>query len=284
MADVPAPKTVIQISAIEKVETQEDKLIVRHADKDKTVWEFVCPTKRCAIEWHQKIQESIDMFREFQMGGYQSPQDFYRIRKGGATSSFGTSFEHKEYRHSPTYESSPPREFPRLEATTTHQYNQPSAQLNFNMRTHDDEVSRSVFDSTGPKANTNQFGASFNQGYGTSYNVQNNNEYRGIQATNAYSSPIKTAQYETSYQINQSPTQTVGMNINLQGQGSSTQGSSMGGGRSFSISSSSSLGRYPMGVPVGNPQAQLNHNRQMLQQIQQQQINQLQQNPNQFHV
>ena len=150
------------------------------------------------------------------------------------------------------------------------------------MRTHDDEVSRSVFDSSGPKVSTNQFGGS----YGTSYNLQNNNEYRGIQATNTYSSPVKTAQYETNYQINHSPTQTqtVGMNINLQGQGSSTQGSSMGGGRSYTISSSSSLGRYPMGVPVGNPQARLNHNRQMLQQIQQQQINQLQQNPNQYHV
>ena len=181
---MPAPKTVIQISAIEKVETQEDKLIVRHADKDKTVWEFICPTKRCAIEWHQKIQESINMFREFQMGGYQSPQDFYRTRKGGVTS-FGTSFEHREHRQSPTYESSPPREFPRLEATTTHQYNQPSAQLSFNVKTHDDEVSRSVFDSSGPKVSTNQFGGNFNQSYGTSYNNQNN----------AYSSPVKAAQY-----------------------------------------------------------------------------------------
>jgi hypothetical protein len=63
LAEVPAPKTVVPLSGIEKVEVQEEKLIIRHADQPKTVWEFICPSKRCAVEWHQKIMEALDLLR-----------------------------------------------------------------------------------------------------------------------------------------------------------------------------------------------------------------------------
>jgi hypothetical protein len=49
LAEIPAPKTVVPLSGIAKVDVQELKLIVAHADQEKTIWEFHCPTKRCAI-------------------------------------------------------------------------------------------------------------------------------------------------------------------------------------------------------------------------------------------
>jgi hypothetical protein len=197
---------------------------VRHADEKKTVWEFVCPSKRCAVEWHQKIMEAMDLLREFHNSGFQSTPEFYRFKRGGLGS--GSHFQ------SPPIES-PPREFPRLDPT-------PPPQNNFNFRVnHDDEVSRSVYDNSGPKASPNKF-ANF------SSDVNYNNQY----------SPVKN-QYEVNYQANQhSPQQGLNVNANYQGSvGGSTFGSS---GRSYTVSSSSSLGRYPMGMPLGGQQPLLN--------------------------
>lgn len=198
----------------------EDKLVVTHADQQKTVWEFICPSKRCAIEWQTKIKEAIDLFREFQSSGFQTTTEFYRFKKGGLGS--GNHFQ-----SSPPPIESPPRDFPRLDPT-------PPPQNNFNFRVnHDDEVSRSVYDNSGPKVSPTKFNSDINY----------NNQF----------SPVKN-QYEVNYQLNQHSPQQQGLNVNANYQGSvggSTYGSS---GRSYTVSSSSSLGRYPMGMPLGGQQ------------------------------
>jgi hypothetical protein len=229
LAEVPAPKTVVQLSAIEKVEVEGEKLIVRHSDKEKTVWEFLCPTKRCAVEWNQKIREAIDGWREFQQGNFQSVADYYRFKKGvHATSTF--------HHHAPSYDS-PRRELPRLDPTPT--FSQPQLQAHNSFKGgHDDEASRSVYDNSGLRSSPTKFGINVNS-----------------TIDNQYSSPVKPGQYEVGYQ-SQSPPQNVGLNFNANYQGGSFGGSTQGsiGGRSYTVSSNSSLGRYPMGMPIGQPQ------------------------------
>jgi hypothetical protein len=55
LADVPAPKASYPLAQVEKCEVADDKLTIRFAGPTKVAWEFVCPTKNCAIEWAQKI-------------------------------------------------------------------------------------------------------------------------------------------------------------------------------------------------------------------------------------
>lgn len=166
----------------------------------------------------------MDLLREFQNSGFQNTAEFYRFKKGGLGSGH-------HFQSSPPPIESPPREFPRLDPT-------PPPQNNFNFKVNpDDEVSRSVYDNSGPKASPNKF-TNFNT------DANYNNQY----------SPVKN-QYEVNYQANQhSPQQQQGLNVNANYQGSvggSTYGSS---GRSYTVSSSSSLGRYPMGMPMGGQQ------------------------------
>lgn len=178
LSNIPAPKTVVPLSQIDKVEVQDDKLIVRHADQAKTVWEFVCPSKRCAIEWNQKIQEARILLGEYEHSGFATPAEFYQFRAGGLGKPRSSPIP-------PPIESSPPRfnqesSPPRFNATLNS--SPPRVENNMNFRVnHDDEVSRSVFDSTGPKVNQARFGE-------VNYNV---------------GSPVKTNQYEQTYQVNQ---------------------------------------------------------------------------------
>lgn len=92
-------------------------------------------------------------------------------------------------------------------------------------------MSRSVYDNSGPKASHNNFGT---------FNAEVNHQQQ-------ISSPVKN-QYEVNYQ--------GGLNQNANYTGS--HGSTFGGsGRSYTVSSSSSLGRYPMGMPLGQNQPTL---------------------------
>ena len=90
LANIPSPKTVIPLDKIKSVNVEEDKLIVRHADASNTVWEFICPSKRCAIEWNQKIQEAMILLKEFENSGFGSPAEFYQFRAGGLGSEPGS--------------------------------------------------------------------------------------------------------------------------------------------------------------------------------------------------
>ena len=228
LANIPSPKTVVQLTNIERVEVQEEKLIVRHADQQKTVWEFICPSKRCAVEWNQKINDAMALLREFQMSGFSSPAEFYQFRSGNV----GNRDSHSPP-PPPPIDNSPPRFNASLNNPPLNS-SPPRVETNINYRVnHDDEVSRSVYDNSGPKANQGSFGS-------VNYNVN--------------SSPVKTQSYDVNYNVNQPQNVNVGMNMNANYQGSqggSTYGSS---GRSFTVSSSSSLGRYPMGMPMGGQQ------------------------------
>ena len=224
LANIPSPKTVIPLAAIRRVEVADEKLLVRHEDKDNTVWEFQCPSKRCAVEWNQKINDAISLFREYQNGGFGTPAEFYQFRSGNLGIRNSPPQPPPIDNSPPRFEPSPPR----IETNTTN--------INYRVN-HDDEYSRSIYDNSGPKANQTRFGE-------VNYNVN---------------SPVKTQSYEVNYQVNQPPPQNInvntsGMNVNANYQGShgSTYHSSSGGsGRSFTISSNSSLGRYPMGMPIG---------------------------------
>ena len=55
LADVPAPKSSFPCNQIEKVDVADTKLTINFYGQTKTVWEFECPSKICAIEWAQKI-------------------------------------------------------------------------------------------------------------------------------------------------------------------------------------------------------------------------------------
>ena len=225
LANVPSPKSVVPLDRIKSASVEEERLIIKHADASNTVWEFICPTKRCAIEWNQKIQEAMILLREYENSGFGSPAEFYQFRAGG----IGTSKSSPPRIPPPTVESSPPRYNATLNQSPPIQSSPPRVEANLNYRVNnDDEVSRSVFDNSGPKVNQAKFGE-------VNYNV---------------SSPVKTNQYEVNYQVNQqSPPQTAGMNVNANfHQGASTNNSS---GRSFTVSSSSSFGRYPLGMPMG---------------------------------
>lgn len=242
LANIPSPKTVVPLDRIKNVTVEEDKLIVRHADASNTVWEFICPSKRCAIEWNQKIQEAIILLREFESSGFGSPAEFYQFRAGGLGSRNSPPPPPKieSYPHSfnTNIESSPPRFNTNFNSSPPVNSSPPRVETNINYRVnHDDEVSRSVFDNSGPKVNQAKFGE-------VNYNVN--------------SSPVKTNQYEVNYQVNQVnqqiPPQTVGMNVNAnyQNQAQNSYGSTNNSsGRSFTVSSSSSFGRYPMGMPMG---------------------------------
>ena len=74
--NIPALKATIELSAIEKVEVIDDFLIVRHADMEKTIWEFICPTKKCAVEWGAKINSTISLMKEFQKSKYDTFAEF----------------------------------------------------------------------------------------------------------------------------------------------------------------------------------------------------------------
>ena len=63
LANVPSPKTVVPLDRIKSASVEDDKLIIKHADASNTLWEFICPSKRCAIEWNQKIQEAMILLR-----------------------------------------------------------------------------------------------------------------------------------------------------------------------------------------------------------------------------
>ncbi|MCB0370186.1 MAG: hypothetical protein KDD45_12375 [Bdellovibrionales bacterium] len=56
---MPAPKLAFAVSEIEKCNNDDNKLIINFLDKNKTIWEFQCPTKRCAMKWKQKIEEAV---------------------------------------------------------------------------------------------------------------------------------------------------------------------------------------------------------------------------------
>lgn len=220
LVNIPSPKTVIPLSAIERVEVQEEKLLVKHADQQKTVWEFICPTKRCAIEWNQKINDAMALLREYQNSGFGTPAEFYQFRSGNIGSRSSPPIP-------PPIDNSPPR------FNATLNTSPPRVETNVNYRVNrDDEVSRSIYDNSGPKAHQTSFGE-------VNYQVNSN--------------PVKTQSYEVNYQVNNPPPQQVGLNVNANYQGShgSTYASSSGGGRSFTVSSNSSLGRYPMGMPMG---------------------------------
>ena len=140
------------------------------------------------------------------------------------------------------FEISPPRDQFRVDPQPV----QSSYNVNIN---RNEDVSRSVFDSSGPQTSLNAGTTSFNVNtHGTSYNQTN---YSPSHEVNIQS-PIKTNQYDVNYQANQSsPPQTFGMNVNANYKGSI--GSTQGSGRSYTVSSSSSLGRYPLGAPLGAP-------------------------------
>lgn len=58
LADVPAPKAAYKLGQIEKLDVVDTKLVINFSGNPKTVWEFVCPDKSCAIEWAQKIDSA----------------------------------------------------------------------------------------------------------------------------------------------------------------------------------------------------------------------------------
>ena len=236
LANIPSPKTVIPLDKIKSVNVEEDKLIVRHADASNTVWEFICPSKRCAIEWNQKIQEAMILLREFENSGFGSPAEFYQFRAGGLGSRSSPPIPPPKFESSPVkFESTQPTFNAPVNSSPPLNISPPRVETNINYRVNpDDEVSRSVFDNSGPKVNQARFGE-------VNYNV---------------SSPVKTNQYEVNYQVNQvgqqSPPQNVGLNMNANYQGQSSYGSTNNSsGRSFTVSSSSSYGRYPLGMPMG---------------------------------
>ncbi|MCB0370185.1 MAG: hypothetical protein KDD45_12370 [Bdellovibrionales bacterium] len=182
------------------------------------------------------------------------------------------------------YQSSPPRDINRYEANqfgttniTSNRIEAPQLQGNINFRA-EDEVSRSVYANSGQNNSPLKFNANVNTVGGGNYGTQGNYSSQINTQTTNYSpnrqlnydvnynttnqfSPVKTGQYEANYQVNQSSPQSGGLNINAnyQGQGStggSTYGSSSYGNRSYTVSSSSSFGRYPLGMPVGGVQIQ----------------------------
>lgn len=142
--------------------------------------------------------------------------------------------------NSPPPMESPPREPPKFNSTLNSSPPRVEANLNYRVN-HDDEVSRSVYDNSGPKASPTRL---------NNTNITSNNNYQFNAEYNTQGSPVKTNQYEVNYQVNQSSPQ--GMNANYQNSNGGSTYHSSTGGRSYTISSNSSFGRYPMGMPVGN--------------------------------
>ena len=159
LQNIPAPKTVVQLANIERVDVTGENLIVKHNDQKKTVWEFVCPTKKCAVQWKQKIDEAIRLFFEYQNSGFATPAEFYQFRSGNLGNRSSPPqpppIDHSPPRFNAEINTSPSRfnanintSPPRIEANTN---------INYRVN-HDDEVSRSIYDNSGPKVNQTRFG------------------------------------------------------------------------------------------------------------------------------
>ncbi len=81
---MPKAKTTFPLTQIEKYSSDQEKLTIEFSGAKKVKWEFVCPSKDCAIKWKKKIESVKKTLDEFKSSGATNFDEFIRSKEANS--------------------------------------------------------------------------------------------------------------------------------------------------------------------------------------------------------
>jgi hypothetical protein len=77
-AQLPPPKVTFPLADLETFTNEQERLILNFSDEPRTRWEFICPSKVCALEWRKKLEMAVHGLHEFNQRKNEQYADYLR--------------------------------------------------------------------------------------------------------------------------------------------------------------------------------------------------------------
>jgi hypothetical protein len=81
VAEIPIAKATFPLAEIEHFTNDQERFIIQFSGDKRVKWEFVCPSKVCALEWRKKLDQAMKTLNEFNLSGFQRYDDYVRNKE-----------------------------------------------------------------------------------------------------------------------------------------------------------------------------------------------------------